>query len=89
MKILTLSFLLLLISFSYSKNIKKRDNESYIIEEPGTITFTSGVKIKGKVAKPQVMIFMTKDKSYTREVTFDYSFKEKILKPLNFVPYFE
>jgi hypothetical protein len=59
---------------------------SYRIDKPGTITFTVGVKIKGKVEKPQVMIFLPKEKPYYNKATFAYSFMDDIMKPLPFTP---
>ena len=59
---------------------------SYRIDKPGTITFTVGVKIKGKVEKPQVMIFLPKEKPYYNKATFAYSFLDDIMKPLPFTP---
>ena len=61
----------------------------YRIEEPGTITFTVGVKIKGKVEKPQVMIFLPKEKPYYREVEFTHSFTDAIMEPQPFQPLIE
>lgn len=57
------------------------------IEEPGTITFTTGVKIVGKVEKPEVVIFLPKEKSYLRELPLDHSFKSDLLKPLQSTPH--
>jgi hypothetical protein len=59
---------------------------AYRIDKPGTITFTVGVKIKGKVEKPQVMIFLPKEKPYYNKATFSYSFMDDIMKPLPFTP---
>lgn len=61
----------------------------YRIEQPGTITFTVGIKIKGKVEKPQVVIFLPKEKSQYRQMDFSYSFQKDISKPLPFVPIIE
>lgn len=58
--------------------------QGYRIEQPGTITFTVGVKISGKVEKPQVMIFLPKEKTLYREETFSRSFKQEIAEPLPF-----
>lgn len=58
----------------------------YRIDEPGTITFTVGVKIKGKVEKPQVVIFLPKEKPYYRDISFAHSFSEDLVKPLPFSP---
>jgi hypothetical protein len=59
---------------------------AYRIDKPGTITFTVGVKIKGKVEKPQVMIFLPKERPYYSKATFAYSFMDDIMKPLPFTP---
>jgi hypothetical protein len=59
---------------------------AYRIDKPGTITFTVGVKIKGKVEKPQVMIFLPKEKPFYQKATFSYSFIDDIMKPLPFAP---
>ncbi len=61
----------------------------YRIDQPGTITFTVGVKIKGKVERPQVIIFIPKEKPIYREILIEHSFKEDILKPLPFIPIVE
>ncbi|MFP4013646.1 MAG: hypothetical protein ACLFVQ_06140 [Chitinispirillaceae bacterium] len=60
--------------------------ENYRIETPGTITFTVGTKIKGKVDKPQVMIFLPKERSYYRGMDLTKSFSEQIMQPLPLVP---
>jgi hypothetical protein len=60
--------------------------KGYRIDEPGTITFTVGVKISGKVEKPQVMIFLPKEKTLYREEEFTRSFKEELMQPLPFTP---
>ncbi len=61
-------------------------SQGYRVDEPGTITFTVGVKIKGKVEKPQVVIFLPKEKPLFRPVTFSYSFKDDLLRPLPYAP---
>jgi hypothetical protein len=58
----------------------------YRIDEPGTITFTVGVKIKGKVEKPQVMIFLSKEKTIYRNIDLNQSFLNDIMEKLPFVP---
>ena len=63
--------------------------QGYRIDQPGTITFTVGMVIKGKVEKPQVMIFLPKEKSYFRELEFSHSFGEELSKPLPFSPLVE
>ena len=55
-------------------------------DQPGTITFTVGVKISGKVEKPQVVIFLPKEKTLYREETFNRSFSEELSQPLPFTP---
>jgi len=59
-----------------------KDDQGYRIDKPGTITFTVGVKIKGKLEKPQVMIFLPKEKSVYNEVTITHSFHDAIMEPL-------
>lgn len=61
-------------------------DKGYKIEKPGTITFTVGVVIKGKVEKPQVVIFLPKEKSYHEEFSFVRSFKNDLLKPMPLAP---
>ena len=65
------------------------DKKDYRIEKPGTITFTVGIKIEGKVAKPQVVIFLPKEKSQYRKLDFSYSFKNDLAKPLPLIPIIE
>jgi hypothetical protein len=60
--------------------------QGYRIDQPGTITFTVGVKISGKVEKPQVMIFLPKEKTLYREEVFTRSFKDELMQPLPFTP---
>jgi hypothetical protein len=64
----------------------KKDDQGYHIDKPGTITFTVGVKIKGKVEKPQVVIFMPKEKPYYRDSAITYSFIANIMEPLPLKP---
>jgi hypothetical protein len=59
-----------------------KDDQGYRIDKPGTITFTVGVKIKGKVEKPQVMIFLPKEKPFYRDVPITHSFYSDIMEPL-------
>lgn len=63
--------------------------QGYRIDQPGTITFTVGMVIKGKVEKPQVMIFLPKEKAYYRELHMSHSFKDAIDEPLPFEPLLE
>jgi hypothetical protein len=63
-----------------------KEGQGYRIEKPGTITFTVGVKIKGKVEKPQVMIFLPKEKPVYKEITIAHSFYDDIMEPLPFEP---
>ncbi|HEX2958539.1 MAG TPA: hypothetical protein VHO70_17010 [Chitinispirillaceae bacterium] len=65
------------------------ENQAYKIEKPGTITFTVGVKIKGKVEKPQVMIFLPKEKPIYTEHTLERSFASELAEPLDFSPIIE
>ena len=62
------------------------DDKGYRIEKPGTITFTQGVVIKGKVEKPQVVIFLPKEKPIYEEPSFNRSFIQDIFKPLPLSP---
>lgn len=71
---------------------KVRDSLSqpgYRIDQPGTITFTVGMVIKGKIEKPQVVIFLPKDKSYFRALKFNHSFADELAEPLPFSPLLE
>ena len=61
----------------------------YRIDQPGTITFTVGLVIKGKVEKPQVVIFLPKEKTYYRDIEFDFSFDKDVSTPLPFIPIIE
>jgi hypothetical protein len=65
---------------------KPAEGQGYRIDQPGTITFTVGVKIKGKVEKPQVMIMLPKEKSVYREIEFSRSFRDDLMEPLPFIP---
>jgi hypothetical protein len=74
---------------SSSTSSDSKDNQAYKIEKPGTITFTVGVKIKGKVEKPQVMIFLPKEKPVYKEHALDRSFASELAQPLDFSPIIE
>jgi hypothetical protein len=63
--------------------------KSYVIENPGTITFKVGAKIKGKVEKPQVLIFLPKEKPLQQPPTFERSFRADLLQQLPFDPVLE
>ena len=63
--------------------------DGYRIDQPGTITFTVGVKISGKVEKPQVMIFLPKEKTQYRNEMVHRSFREELSQPLPFTPLME
>jgi hypothetical protein len=63
-----------------------KEGQGYRIEKPGTITFTVGFKIKGKVEKPQVMIFLPKEKPVYKEITLTHSFYDEIMEALPFDP---
>jgi hypothetical protein len=63
-----------------------KEGQGYRIEKPGTITFTVGVKIKGKVEKPQVVIFLPKEKPVYKEITLTRSFYDDIMEALPFEP---
>ena len=68
---------------------KSTENDGYRIDQPGTITFTVGVKISGKVEKPQVMIFLPKEKTLFREEVLTRSFLKELSEPLPFSPIIE
>jgi hypothetical protein len=68
---------------------KTSKDETYRIDQPGTITFTVGVKISGKVEKPQVMIFLPKEKTLYRDEVLKRSFADEIEQPLPFSPILE
>ncbi len=63
-----------------------QEGKGYRIDRPGTITFTVGIKIKGKIEKPQVMIFLPKEKPVYNKTTFSMSFMDDIMTPLPFEP---
>ena len=62
---------------------------AFRIDQPGTITFTVGMVIKGKIEKPQVIIFLPKEKTWFREQKFTHSFTDEIMEPLPFTPVVE
>jgi hypothetical protein len=62
------------------------EEQGYRIDKPGTITFTVGVKIKGKVEKPQVVIFLPKEKPVYRNDTLTHSFLSDLMQPLPMNP---
>jgi hypothetical protein len=68
---------------------KENKESEYRIEKPGTITFTVGVKIIGKVEKPQVMIFLPKEKSIYKTNDLTRSFSSELNEPLPFTPLLE
>ncbi|MBD3392159.1 MAG: hypothetical protein GF418_08780 [Chitinivibrionales bacterium] len=65
------------------------EGSDYVVEQPGTITFKHGIVIVGKVEKPQVMIFLPKEKPYYRDISFERSFAEDMTEPLPFEPIIE
>ncbi len=65
------------------------EGSDYVVDQPGTITFKHGIVIVGKVEKPQVMIFLPKEKSYYRKVSFSRSFSDEIAQALPFEPIIE
>lgn len=91
-------FILIFLTYTFTWGVEeeqkpdslKQDSDStqqlYRVEKPGTITFTIGAKIKGKVEKPQVMIFLPKEKTHYRQIILERSFKEDLFEPLPFVP---
>lgn len=66
-----------------------QEDVGYRIDQPGTITFTVGLVIKGKVEKPQVVIFLPKEKTYYRDIEFNFSFKKDVSTSLPFIPIIE
>jgi hypothetical protein len=62
---------------------------AFRIDQPGTITFTVGMVIKGKIEKPQVIIFLPKEKTFYRDLKFTHSFAGEIGDPLPFTPVVE
>lgn len=81
---------IIMFSMAYSEDPSVdnsgKEGQGYRIEKPGTITFTVGVKIKGKVEKPQVMIFLPKEKPVYKEITLTHSFYADIMEALPFEP---
>jgi hypothetical protein len=73
---------LVLQSYVWGQDKPQKDDQGYRIDKPGTITFTVGVKIKGKVEKPQVMIFLPKEKPFYRDIPITHSFYSDIMEPL-------
>jgi hypothetical protein len=61
----------------------------FSVEQPGSITFKTGVVIVGNVEKPQVMIFLPKEKSYYRQVRLSRSFEKDAAEPMLFEPVVE
>jgi len=85
---------LIIVSFCMAQNppsVQKpvAEGSDYVVEQPGTITFKHGIVIVGKVEKPQVLIFLPKEKSYYRDIAFARSFAEDIAQPLPFDPIIE
>lgn len=85
--LITLGFFFLQVNSQ--TNEKGEEDLGYRIEQPGTITFTVGVKIKGKIEKPQVIIFLRKEKTIFRDLNFNYSFQDDLDKSLPFEPVLE
>jgi hypothetical protein len=85
--VLTVAGLALVVSAQEGeKRTPLAEGKGYRIDQPGTITFTTGVKIKGKVEKPQVMILLPKEKPTYREMSLSHTFKPEVTKPLPFTP---
>ena len=88
-KMLTIG-IIIIFSAAYSQDPavdnSAKEGQGYRIEKPGTITFTVGVKIKGKVEKPQVMIFLPKEKPVYKDITMTRSFYDDIMEALPFEP---
>lgn len=58
----------------------------FSVEQPGSITFKTGVTIIGNVEKPQVLIFLPKEKPFYREIAFTRSFGKEAAEPMPFEP---
>jgi len=84
--------IILTVFFSIAGRVYAQDDslassgQGYRIDQPGTITFTVGVKISGKVEKPQVVIFLPKEKTLYRREELDRSYKQELDEPLPFAP---
>jgi hypothetical protein len=96
MKYICLIFILFLLNnsgfgteYQQFDSTSTQPHQDYAIEQPGTITFTVGVKIKGKVEKPQVIIFLPKEKTLYRKHILDHSFSEELWESLPFIPVLE
>ncbi len=61
-----------------------RQGNEFSMDTSGAITFSRGLEIKGKIEKPQVMIFLPKEKSFYKEIEFSHSYDHEIRKPLPF-----
>jgi hypothetical protein len=70
-------------------SVPAAEGSEFVVEQPGTITFKTGIVIVGKVEKPQVIIFLPKEKSYYREIKFSRSFIREIEEPMPFEPVIE
>jgi hypothetical protein len=57
---------------------------SFRFDGSGTLTFTDGISITGEIEKPQVMIFLPKEKPYYRDIEFSHSYEKEIMQPLPF-----
>ena len=84
--LLVLSCMANTIRAQKQSDVQSGSEKGYTIEEPGTITFKVGLKIKGKVAKPQVVIFLPKEETIQRDMSFERSFTDNIMESLPFVP---
>ena len=82
-----LSMVLVVPCYSVEEEMQdEKGEQEYRIDQPGTITFTVGVKIKGKIEKPQVMIFLPKEKTIYKAMEFNRSFRDDLSEPLPFTP---
>lgn len=86
MKKIIITVLTLTMMIWSQDNLSDSTMQEYTIEKPGTITFTVGAKIKGKVEKPQVLIFLPKEKIQYQEMTLDRTFMEDLCEPLPYLP---
>ena len=78
--------LLCLVALPVAAEQREEPTSGYIIETPGTITFQVGVTIKGRVEKPQVMIFLPKERPLYHPVEMSRSFVDALMQPLPFEP---
>ncbi|KMQ52231.1 hypothetical protein CHISP_0912 [Chitinispirillum alkaliphilum] len=80
-------FLISMLLLSTIPALSSEEEEvSYRIEQPGVITFTVGLQIEGRVDKPQVMIFLPKERPVFRNIELKKSFEPQIMQPFSHNP---